>query len=132
MIGICHSSFSKTFVFYFKAVVKRNALISELESLLTSLTLEIAHSAEVINNLTQNFSIRENNFTENIEKLQEHLYSILHKQKLLPQESDAKTSKAKPIDSTTSNDMKSIPVTSSTDRPSAKLKPQKKRKENIL
>lgn len=60
---------------------KRNAIITELELLLTDLTVEVAHSADVINNLTKNFKIRENNFAENLEKLQGHLSALLYKQK---------------------------------------------------
>lgn len=60
---------------------KRNAIISELELLLTDLTMEVAHSADVINNLTKSFVIRENNFAENLDKLQGHLSALLQKQK---------------------------------------------------
>lgn len=60
---------------------KRNAIIAELELLLTDLTMEVAHSADVINNLTKNFVVRENNFAENLEKLQGHLSALLQKQK---------------------------------------------------
>lgn len=48
---------------------------------MTDLTLEVAHSADVINNLTKNFVVRENNFAENLEKLQGHLSALLQKQK---------------------------------------------------
>lgn len=64
-----------------QAVNKRNAIITELELLLTDLTLEVAHSADVINNLTKNFVVRENNFAENLEKLQGHLSALLQKQR---------------------------------------------------
>lgn len=43
--------------------------------------MEVAHSAEVINNLTKNFVVRENHFVENLEKLQGHLSALLLKQK---------------------------------------------------
>lgn len=43
--------------------------------------MEVAHSADVINNLTKNFVVRENNFAENLEKLQGHLSALLKKQK---------------------------------------------------
>lgn len=43
--------------------------------------MEVAHSADVINNLTKSFVIRENNFAENLDKLQGHLSALLQKQK---------------------------------------------------
>lgn len=76
---------------------KRNAIITELELLLTDLTMEVAHSADVINNLTKKFVIRESNFAENLEKLQGHLSALLQKQKpALANVVDAVTTTASP------------------------------------
>lgn len=62
-----------------EAVNKRNAIISELEELLTSLTMEIAHSARVINKIIKDLEHRETNFADKLEKLRNHLSNLLVK-----------------------------------------------------
>lgn len=60
-----------------QAVHKRNVIISEMEMLLTELTMEISNSAIVINRVIKNLSNRENNVATNLEKLQHHLSKFL-------------------------------------------------------
>lgn len=62
-----------------EAVIKRNGIINELEELLTSLTMEIAHSARVINKIVKNLEHRETNFADKLEKLRNHLSNLLVK-----------------------------------------------------
>lgn len=62
-----------------KAVKKRNAIIAEMEVLLTGLTNEISSSAIVINRIVKNLSQREINFADNLEKLHKHLDRIVTK-----------------------------------------------------
>lgn len=60
-----------------KAINKRNLIISEMESLLIDLTMEISQSAVVINRIIRNLSQRETNFASNLEKLRNHLAKLL-------------------------------------------------------
>lgn len=62
-----------------KAVVRRNAIIAEMEVLLTGLTHEISSSAVVINRIVKNLSQKEINFADNLEKLHKHLEKIVSK-----------------------------------------------------
>lgn len=98
---------------------------------MTNLTLEIAHSAEVINNLAKNFSIRENHFTENIEKLQEHLFSMLHKQRVSPREADSSAPKQLEAPPPTNEDPPTDMPENDKSQTKIKLR-KKKRQENIL
>lgn len=60
-----------------QAINKRNLIISEMESLLIDLTMEISQSAVVINRIIKNLSQRETNFASNLEKLRNHLAKLL-------------------------------------------------------
>lgn len=60
-----------------QAINKRNAIITEMESLLIDLTMEISQSAVVINRIIANLSKRETNFAYNLEKLRNHLAKLL-------------------------------------------------------
>lgn len=60
-----------------QAINKRNAIITEMESLLIDLTMEISQSAVVINRIIANLSKRETHFAYNLEKLRNHLAKLL-------------------------------------------------------
>lgn len=60
-----------------QAINKRNLIITEMESLLIDLTMEISQSATVINRIIKNLSKRETNFATNLEKLRIHLAKLL-------------------------------------------------------
>lgn len=60
-----------------QAINKRNLIISEMESLLIDLTMEISQSAVVINRIIKNLSQRETNFASNLEMLRNHLAKLL-------------------------------------------------------
>lgn len=60
-----------------QAIQKRNLIITEMESLLIDLTMEISQSATVINRIIKNLSKRETNFATNLEKLRIHLAKLL-------------------------------------------------------
>lgn len=60
-----------------QAINKRNAIITEMESLLIDLTMEISQSAVVINRIIANLSKRESHFAYNLEKLRNHLAKLL-------------------------------------------------------
>lgn len=62
-----------------QAITKRNLIITEMESLLIDLTMEISQSAVVINRIIQNLSKRETNFAANLEKLKSHLAKLLER-----------------------------------------------------
>lgn len=62
-----------------QAISKRNLIISEMESLLIDLTMEISQSAVVINRIIKNLSQRETNFASNLEKLRNHLAKLLER-----------------------------------------------------
>lgn len=63
-----------------QAINKRNLIITEMESLLIDLTMEISQSAVVINRIIKNLSKRETNFATNLEKLRIHLAKLLDRQ----------------------------------------------------
>lgn len=79
------------------AVQKRNAIIAEMEVLLTNLTNEIGSSAVIINRIVQNLSRKEHNLAENLEKLHQHLERIVsempHDERRKCRKSKAKSSK---------------------------------------
>lgn len=60
-----------------QVISKRNFIITEMESLLIDLTMEISQSANVINRIIANLSKRESNFASNLEKLHNHLAKFL-------------------------------------------------------
>lgn len=62
-----------------QAINKRNAIITEMESLLIDLTMEISQSAVVINRIIANLSKRETHFAFNLEKLRNHLAKLLER-----------------------------------------------------
>lgn len=62
-----------------QAITKRNLIITEMESLLIDLTMEISQSAVVINRIIKNLSKRETNFTSNLEKLKNHLAKLIER-----------------------------------------------------
>ncbi|XP_031640558.1 myosin heavy chain, striated muscle-like [Contarinia nasturtii] len=62
-----------------EAINKRNIIITEMESLLIDLTMEISQSAVVINRIIKNLSKRETNFATNLEKLRNHLAKLLER-----------------------------------------------------
>lgn len=62
-----------------QAINKRNLIITEMESLLIDLTMEISQSAAVINRIIKNLSKRETNFASNLDKLRNHLVKLLER-----------------------------------------------------
>ncbi|XP_055318324.1 uncharacterized protein LOC129576756 [Sitodiplosis mosellana] len=66
-----------------QAINKRNLIITEMESLLIDLTMEISQSAVVINRIIKNLSKRETNFATNLEKLRTHLAKLLDRPNML-------------------------------------------------
>lgn len=62
-----------------QAIIKRNIIIADMESLLIDLTMEISQSAVIINRIIKNWSTRETNFATNLEKLHNHLAKILQR-----------------------------------------------------
>lgn len=62
-----------------QAINKRNLIITEMESLLIDLTMEISQSAVIINRIIKNLSKRETNFATNLEKLRNHLAKLLER-----------------------------------------------------
>lgn len=62
-----------------QAINKRNLIITEMESLLIDLTMEISQSAVIINRIIGNLSKRETNFATNLEKLRNHLAKLLER-----------------------------------------------------
>lgn len=77
-----------------EAINKRNIIITEMESLLIDLTMEISQSAVVINRIAKRIHSRETNFALNLEKLRNHLAKLLerpntyeHETQTIPNES---------------------------------------------
>lgn len=62
-----------------QVISKRNFIITEMESLLIDLTMEISQSANVINRIIVNLSKRETNFAYKLEKLRNHLAKLLER-----------------------------------------------------
>lgn len=71
-----------------QVINKRNFIITEMESLLIDLTMEISQSANVINRIIANLSKRETNFAYNLEKLRNHLAKLLERPHSIEYEDD--------------------------------------------
>lgn len=71
-----------------QAINKRNAIITEMESLLIDLTMEISQSAVVINRIIGNLAKRETHFAFNLEKLRNHLAKLLERPSTAHQTAD--------------------------------------------
>lgn len=79
-----------------QAINKRNHIITEMESLLIDLTMEISQSAVVINRIIKNLSKRETNFSSNLEKLHNHLAKLLDRPNNLEHETQTQKQIDKP------------------------------------
>lgn len=66
-----------------QAINKRNLIITEMESLLIDLTMEISQSAVIINRIIANLSKRETNFAINLEMLRNHLAKLLDRPNII-------------------------------------------------